>query len=240
MVGLLLAVSPPLHRERRREVPGPPRPLRGRTEGMDRREFLAAAAAPLMLGAAARVRPADRRDAARARHRRPRVERRRGRRLDRPRRSAGSPRRPIRAASRAIGGVGALVAHTAGGRMTLIDSDLARPPDRAARSARRATPPSPPTGASRTSPTRRGRRSSSSTCAAAASSGGFRVGGPCPPPRHRPCSARGSGSRSAARRASSRSLSPRRAAPAAGRRHGPAAVPRPRRRLHARRRAASG
>ena len=92
--------------------------------------------------------------------------------------SAGSPRPPTRAASSAIGGIGALVAHTSSGRLTLVDSDSRRPLDPRRRSRRRATPPSRPTVASPTSPTRSGRRSPSSTCAAAGSSAAFRSAGP--------------------------------------------------------------
>ena len=90
---------------------------------MDRREFLAAAAAPLILGAAPAFArstggtplalvTADLESSVVA------VDLSTGRVL----RRLATP--ADHAASRASAGVGALVAHTAGGRMTLIDSDL--------------------------------------------------------------------------------------------------------------------
>jgi DNA-binding beta-propeller fold protein YncE len=109
---------------------------------MDRREFLAAAAAPLLLGAApALARPtggtplalvtADLESHVVA------VDLTQGR-VSRRVRTPADPR-----SIESIGVVGALVAHTAGGRMTLIDSDLRVRPIRGEFGAPRYTAVSP-------------------------------------------------------------------------------------------------
>ena len=196
---------------------------------MDRREFLAAAAAPLLLGAAP---PAFARatggtpvalvtadlessivvvDAPDGPHRP-------------PARHAGRS-----AQHREIGGTGAVVAHTGAGRVSLVDSSS--PSTRsAARSGRRATPRSPTTFASPTSPTRRARRWRSSTCAPAASSARSASAAPRATStldRARPAAL--GRARQQERRDRDRRLDQPRGPRVVGR--DPAAVPRPRRRL---------
>src|SRR5688500_13160331 len=115
----------------------------GRSEGMDRRDFLAAAAAPLVLGlapaglaqrtggTALALVTADLESSIVA------VDLGTGR-VHRRRRTAADPR-----SIESVGVVGALVAHTAGGRLTFVDSDLRVHPIDGALGAPRYTAVSP-------------------------------------------------------------------------------------------------
>ena len=136
----------------------------------------------------------------------------------------GSPRRPIHAASRASACIGALVAHTAGGRMTLIDSDLRVHPITGAFGAPRytAVSPGPPPRLRHRLGARGDRRRW--TLTSGGSSGGFggRAG---PSPRDRPRWQAALG-RTRQQGQSARGALARGATPATARRDDPTTVPR--------------